>query len=99
VVVSTYQSVSGSGLATDWSSSKVSDPDSSPRGAIPPQIDLNVIPQGGDFLPDGTTTEEAKLVFETRKILKVHQPLAVTATVVSVPVMYGPRRSGEPRIQ
>ena len=34
----------------------------------PHQIDQNCIPHGGDFLPDGYTTEEHKLVNETQKI-------------------------------
>ena len=38
-------------------------------GVYPKQIAFNVIPQAGDFLDDGSTTEEWKLVVETKKIL------------------------------
>ncbi len=87
VVVATYQSVSGSGLAGLQQLHGERAGEDVAR-CYPHQIDLNVIPQGGDFLPDGTTTEEAKLVFETRKILNA-PTMAVTATVVRVPVLYG----------
>ncbi|PLW95791.1 MAG: aspartate-semialdehyde dehydrogenase [Marinilabiliales bacterium] len=86
VVVSTYQSVSGSG-------SKGVEQLMNERNNIkgekfyPHQIDLNVIPQGGDFMEDGYTTEEVKLVNETRKILQ--SDVNVTATVVRVPVIGG----------
>jgi aspartate-semialdehyde dehydrogenase len=86
VVVSTYQSVSGSGA-------KGVEQLMNERNRIkgekfyPHQIDLNVIPQGGDFMEDGYTTEEIKLVNETRKILQ--SDVKVTATVVRVPVIGG----------
>lgn len=85
VVVSTYQSVSGSGIKgirqlEDERSGVESEK------CYPHPIDLNIIPHGGDFLPDGTTAEEAKLVFETRKILN-DRNISVTSTVVRVPVM------------
>lgn len=87
VVVSTYQSVSGSGLKG------IRQLEEERKGLhtysfYPHQIDLNVIPHGGDFLPGGATAEEEKLVFETRKILGL-PGLAVTATVVRVPVTGG----------
>ncbi|MCB2208589.1 MAG: aspartate-semialdehyde dehydrogenase [Bacteroidetes bacterium] len=86
VVVSTYQSVSGSGakgveqLMNERNNIKS-------EKFYPHQIDLNVIPQGGDFLEDGYTTEEVKLVNETQKILQ--SDVKVTATVVRVPVIGG----------
>ena len=86
VVVSTYQSVSGSGtkginqLMNERNNRKE-------ESFYPHQIDLNVIPQGGDFSEDGYTTEEIKLINETRKIL--HSDVKVTATVVRVPVING----------
>ena len=86
VVVSTYQSVSGSGargiaqLMNERNNRKE-------ESFYPHQIDLNVIPQGGDFTEDGYTTEEVKLVNETRKILQ--SDVKVTATVVRVPVING----------
>lgn len=87
LVISTYQSVSGSGqkglnqLACEQRG-EVSD-----NPAYPCQIHENVIPHGGAFLPNGYTAEEEKLVFETNKIL--HSDIAVTATVVRVPVYGG----------
>ena len=54
----------------------------------PHPIDLNVFPHGGTFLPDGYTSEELKLVEETRKIMQAPE-IRVTATVVRVPVFGG----------
>jgi len=56
--------------------------------AYPYPIDLNVLPHAGKFLENGYTEEEMKLVHETRKILDAPS-IAVTATVVRVPVMVG----------
>lgn len=56
--------------------------------AYPNQIFRNLFPHGGDFRPDGYTTEEQKLVDETRKILS-DPSIQVTATVVRVPVVGG----------
>lgn len=56
--------------------------------AYPNQIFRNLFPHGGDFRPDGYTTEEQKLVDETRKILG-DPNIQVTATVVRVPVVGG----------
>ena len=47
-------------------------------------IDKNCFPHGGSFQPDGYTTEEQKLVDETRKILEDNS-IMVTATVVRIP--------------
>jgi aspartate-semialdehyde dehydrogenase len=86
VVVSTYQSVSGSGAK---GVEQLMNERNNIKGEkfYPHQIDLNVIPQGGDFVEDGYTTEEVKLVNETRKILQ--SDVNVTATVVRVPVIGG----------
>ncbi|MDD3742534.1 MAG: Asd/ArgC dimerization domain-containing protein, partial [Lentimicrobiaceae bacterium] len=54
----------------------------------PHNIDLNLFPHGGTFLPNGYTTEEMKLLTETRKILQTPD-LKITATVVRVPVTGG----------
>lgn len=87
LVISTYQSVTGSGvngitqLETERSGNKS-------NAAYPHPIDYNVIPHGGDFMEDGYTSEEDKLRFETRKILE-DQAIAITATVVRVPVVGG----------
>ncbi|MBQ1408338.1 MAG: aspartate-semialdehyde dehydrogenase [Bacteroidales bacterium] len=56
--------------------------------AYPYQIFRNLFPHGGDFQEDGYTTEEQKLVDETRKILR-DPSIAITATVARVPVMGG----------
>ena len=56
--------------------------------AYPHQIYRNVLPHGGDFCDNGYTTEEEKLVNETRKILRAPQ-IAITATVCRVPVTGG----------
>jgi len=87
VVVSTYQSVTGSGM-------KGKNQLDAERSNLPVEkfyphpIDLNVIPQGGSFQDDGYTTEEQKLVDETRKILG-DESIQITATVVRVPVYGG----------
>lgn len=54
----------------------------------PHAIDFNLIPHGGDFLENGYTSEEMKLVSETRKILE-DEAIRITATVVRVPVSGG----------
>jgi len=56
--------------------------------AYPNQIFRNLFPHGGDFNPDGYTTEEQKLIDETRKILRDND-IQVSATVVRVPVVGG----------
>ena len=56
--------------------------------AYPYQIFRNLFPHGGDFQPDGYTTEEQKLVDETRKIL-ADPTIAISATVARVPVVGG----------
>jgi aspartate-semialdehyde dehydrogenase len=88
MVVSTYQSVTGSGIdgINQMESERLGE--TPERKAYPHQIDKNVIPQGGDFLENGYTTEEMKLVNETRKILGAPN-MAVTSTVVRVPVTGG----------
>lgn len=87
IVVSTYQSVTGTGvkavdqLMGERSGAKV-------EKVYPHNIDLNLFPHGGDFLDNAYTSEEMKLVHETRKILG-DPNIQVTATVVRVPVMGG----------
>lgn len=86
VVVSTYQSVSGSGVK---GIQQLKDEQEGKEGqkAYPHPIHRNVLPHGGDFEPNGDTTEETKLVNETRKILNAD--IKVSATVVRVPVTGG----------
>lgn len=87
IVVSTYQSVTGTGVkAVDQLNYERID---LPHEKVYPyQIDLNLIPHGGSFEVDGYTTEETKLVNETRKILR-DETIQITATVVRVPVFGG----------
>lgn len=88
VVVSTYQSVSGSGFKG------VNQLEKERKGIIPEikayphQIDMNCIPHGGSFLENGYTDEEMKLTNESRKILGIPN-LQLTSTVVRVPVLVG----------
>ncbi len=87
VVVSTYQSVTGTGVKA-VKQLENERKGSSGEMAYPHQIDLNCFPHGGDFLDNGYTSEEMKLVHESRKILEYDQ-LALTATVVRIPVTGG----------
>jgi aspartate-semialdehyde dehydrogenase len=86
VVVSTYQSVSGSG-AKGVNQLMAERNQETAEKAYPHQIDLNVLPQAGDFEENEYTTEENKLQNETNKILSDTIPL--TATAVRVPVVGG----------
>ncbi|MCL2167615.1 MAG: aspartate-semialdehyde dehydrogenase [Lentimicrobiaceae bacterium] len=87
VVVSTYQSVTGTGAKALNQLMKERNNESCEK-SYPHQIDLNLFPHGGSFEPNGYTTEEMKLVTETRKILRASQ-IQITATVVRVPVTGG----------
>ncbi|NBD30980.1 MAG: aspartate-semialdehyde dehydrogenase [Alphaproteobacteria bacterium] len=92
VVVSTYQSVSGSGkdgIDELWNQTKgVYVPGQEVEPSVyPKQIAFNVIPHIDVFLDDGSTKEEWKMVAETKKI--VDPSIKVTATCVRVPVFVG----------
>ena len=91
VVVATYQSVSGTGKSgmdeLFEQSRNIFVGDSNEPKVYPKQIAFNVIPQAGDFQDDGSTTEEWKLVVETKKILD--PKIKLTATCVRVPVFVG----------
>lgn len=87
LVVSTYQSVTGTGVKA------VQQMENERKGikgemAYAHPIDMNCFPHGGTFQPDGYTTEEQKLIDETRKILE-DKTIMVTATVVRIPVVGG----------
>src|SRR5437868_6737343 len=88
VVVATYQSVSGTGKSgmdeLFEQSRNIFVGDSNEPKVYPKQIAFNVIPHAGDFLDDGSTTEEWKMVVETKKILD--PSIKLTATCVRVPV-------------
>ena len=87
LVISTYQSVTGTGVKAvrQLNEERAGRPC---EKAYPYEIDLNVLPHGGTFEPNGYTTEEQKLVNETRKILG-DNTIQITATVVRVPVFGG----------
>ena len=91
VVIATYQSVSGTGKAgmdeLFEQSRNIFVGDSAEPSVYPKQIAFNVIPHAGDFLDDGSTAEEWKLVVETKKILD--PAIKVSATCVRVPVFVG----------
>lgn len=89
MVISTYQAVTGSGMAgVNQLKAERENRFDGVDMAYPHPIDLNIIPQGGVFLDDGYTTEEIKLVNETRKILG-DESISITATVARVPVFGG----------
>jgi aspartate-semialdehyde dehydrogenase len=92
VIVSTYQAVSGAGLpatkeleqgSTAWLAGQPPKP-----SIFPHPIAANLIPQIGSPKPNGFTSEEMKMVLETRKILG-DESIAVSATCVRVPVANG----------
>ena len=91
VVVATYQSVSGTGKSgmdeLFEQSRNIFVGDSNEPVKFTKQIAFNVIPHIDDFLDDGSTTEEWKLVVETKKILD--PKIKVSATCVRVPVFVG----------
>ena len=87
IVAATYQSVTGTGVKA------VAQMENERKGikgemAYPHPIDMNCFPHGGGFQPDGYTSEEQKLLDETRKILEDNS-IMVTSTVVRIPVAGG----------
>ena len=106
LVISTYQSITGTGIKAvrqleaeeklesgKWKveSGKLNTKHltlNTSEMAYPYPIHRNLFPHGGDFQPDGYTTEEQKLVDETRKIF-ADPSIQITATVVRVPVVGG----------
>jgi aspartate-semialdehyde dehydrogenase len=102
MVVSSYQSVSGAGRRgvaelleqVEKLRGQEEDLGHADAGALPAgevfgrTIAYNVLPRGGTFGKDGSTSEEAKMVDESRKILGLPE-LDVAATVVRVPVVVG----------
>lgn len=87
IVVSTYQSVTGTGVkaVTQLMNERKG---VSGEMAYKYPIDLNVIPQIDVFLENGYTKEEMKMVKETMKIMR-DDSIRVTATTVRIPVMGG----------
>ncbi|MDR2556122.1 MAG: aspartate-semialdehyde dehydrogenase [Bacteroidales bacterium] len=100
LVISTYQSVSGSGVRGIAQLTEEEKNGKSSAPFYPHPIHHNIIPQGGDFLAahslavggdtldEGYTSEEEKLINETRKILG-NESIRITATVTRVPVSGG----------
>jgi aspartate-semialdehyde dehydrogenase len=92
VIVSTYQAVSGAGLSATRELEQATaawlagEPES--QQIFPHRIAANLIPQIGSPRPNGFTSEEMKMVLETRKILG-DESIAVSATCVRVPVAHG----------
>ena len=88
VVVSTYQSVTGTGVKAVSQLLNERKDGKSDEMAYKYKIDLNVIPQIDVFLDNGYTKEEMKMVNETKKIMG-DDSIALTATTVRIPVMGG----------
>jgi len=87
VVVSTYQSVTGTGKkAVDQLMNERKGIEG--EKAYPYTIDLNLLPHIDIFLDNGYTKEEMKMVLETKKIMG-DDSIRVTATTVRVPVIGG----------
>ena len=88
LVVSTYQSVTGTGMKAIRQLEAEERGEQPEAMAYPCPIHRNLFPHGGDFADDLYTTEEHKLVNETRKIFG-NPAIAVSATVARVPVVGG----------
>lgn len=87
IVVSTYQSVTGTGKAAVDQMMNERQGIEGPM-AYKYRIDLNVIPQIDVFMENGYTKEEMKMVNETKKIMR-DDTIGVTATAIRIPVMGG----------
>lgn len=87
IVVSTYQSVTGTGVKAVR---QMQNEREGIKGEMVYKypIDLNIIPQIDIFMENGYTKEEMKMVNETRKILG-DESIAITATAVRIPVIGG----------
>lgn len=88
VVVSTYQSVTGTGVKAVNQLMNERKNGKSEEMAYKYKIDLNAIPQIDVFMDNGYTKEEMKMVNETRKIMG-DDTIRLTATAVRIPVMGG----------
>ena len=93
--VATYQAVSGAGASAIEALAKQSanllagkDDDAGVAGVFSARIAFNVIPHIDQFMPNGYTREEMKMVWETQKIMD-DPAIAVNATAARVPVFYG----------
>ena len=89
IVVSTYQSVTGSGMKGIHQMLRERGEEAMELpNAYPHKIDRNVLPHIDSFLDNGYTKEEMKMVNETKKILR-DDSIRATATTVRVPVTGG----------
>lgn len=88
VIVSTYQSVSGSGMKGIAQLEAEQQGSSPTQACYPHTIHQNILPQIDEFTDNGYTKEEMKMVNETKKILG-DDNIRVTATTVRVPVRVG----------
>lgn len=88
VVVSTYQSVTGTGKAAVDQLFAERAGDDSVAKVYPHKIDLNVLPHIDVFLENGYTKEEMKMIKETNKIMG-DDSIKVTATTVRIPTIGG----------
>ena len=91
IQATTYQAVSGSGALAiselqNQTENIINNKDVS-KSVYPHQIAFSLIPQVDDFMPDGYTKEEHKMINETKKILH-DENLLISATCVRVPVFY-----------
>lgn len=87
VVISTYQSVSGTGVKAVQQLEDERKGVDGPK-AYPYPIDLNAIPHIDVFMENAYSKEEMKMIWETKKIMQ-DNTIAVTATAVRIPVMGG----------
>ena len=90
IVVSTYQSVTGTGYKAiaQMNTERAGGHWGEYPAVYPYPIDQNILPHIDSFLENGYTKEEMKMVNETKKILR-DESIAVTATTVRVPVQGG----------
>jgi aspartate-semialdehyde dehydrogenase len=86
IVYSTYQAVSGAGMG--GYNDLINGYKNEPPKKFPYPIAGNILPHIDDFLENGYTKEEMKMINETRKILH-DKDMKITATTARVPVMYG----------
>jgi aspartate-semialdehyde dehydrogenase len=88
IVVSTYQSVTGTGKAAVDQMMAERAGEANPPMVYPHKIDMNVLPHIDVFQPNGYTKEEMKMINETKKIFSDNS-IQVTATTVRIPTMGG----------
>lgn len=88
IVVSTYQSVTGTGKDAVQQMMEERQGITNGMKVYPHKIDMNALPHIDSFLDNGYTKEEMKMVNETRKILE-DQTIGVTSTTVRIPAIGG----------